>query len=63
MSIDIDDVKKIIKNHLEEQPYKITCSSCGIGLSVAGVNVDEELDLSIEVEPCSKCIEDAIDDH
>jgi len=62
MSLDINKIEEIIKYHIEEQPYKIECSVCGHRLSVEDIDIDKDLDLSITVEPCSICIENAVEE-
>jgi hypothetical protein len=53
MSIDINDFKKIINDHMNEQPYTIVCE-CGEDLNF-NAKIDSGQDLIIEVEPCKSC--------
>ena len=48
---------KIIRHHMEKQPHIIICRNCGKNLQYNLFYVDEDLDISIEVNPCD-CIKD-----
>ena len=54
MAFDIDIVEKEIKNHMENQPYKIECCECGKEVE-KDTTVDGDYDLSVVVYPC-KCL-------
>ena len=57
----VDDVLfELIKGHLNDQPYKIVCDECGKVLD-SDTSVDDDLDITVSVEPCPKCLEDAGD--
>lgn len=56
MPIDMKEIKNIIKNNMDEQPYDITCATCGNDLSHSTV-VDSDLDLNVEVETCDICLD------
>lgn len=51
MSFDIRDISKQLESHMSGQPYEIVCSKCGMPLNFK-TDVDSELDISVEVEPC-----------
>ena len=40
-----------MKEHMEEQPYKITCTECSEDLEFES-QVDIDLDLILQVHPC-----------
>ena len=46
----VDTITDIIKRHMEDQPYLITCQRCGEDLECV-CTVDSDCDLRIEVEP------------
>ena len=46
------DPNACVSDHMESQPYEITCSKCGSILNITERNVDKDFDLHIEVEPC-----------
>ena len=52
MSLDIHELKNIVRTHMENQPYKATCSECGSDIDL-DTDVDQDLDLSFIVYPCS----------
>ena len=58
MSLNTEDLEAIIMEHMEAQPYDIVCSKCGMGLEKS-VDIDADLDLTISVEPCETCLEEA----
>jgi hypothetical protein len=51
MSI-IEDIENIIKKHLTNQPYNIKCSKCGEDLNIYDFAMDDDLDISVDVDPC-----------
>ena len=58
MGIKISEIEDMITNHIEEQPYAITCSECGADLNNS-TKTDNDLDLHIEVDPCDCQKQDA----
>ena len=58
MSLNTEDLEAIIMEHMEAQPYDIVCSKCGMGLEKS-VDIDADLDLTMSVEPCETCLEEA----
>ena len=53
MAIDLSSIKHALRNHMQEQPYKITCSGCGEALAY-DIEIDSTFDLILKVSPC-KC--------
>ena len=53
MSIRIEAFEEQIKDHMESQPYKLTCAECGADLEFY-MEMDKDFDISIEVFRC-KC--------
>lgn len=58
MGFDVDWIKEEIKNHMDAQPYKITCAVCGDELGF-DADVDSDYDMDITVHQCKTCTEDA----
>ena len=52
----IDDIKDLLEEHLERQPYNTKCMRCGKVLVASG-NIDKDMDLYVQVEPC-ECVKD-----
>jgi len=48
-----------IQDHLERQPYQVTCYSCGNALTIKNPQVDSDGDILASVEVCS-CYEEEI---
>ena len=61
MGIDIDAFIEIISDHMDGQPYKITCGGCGDQLD-CDVIVDSDFDLDITVHQCKTCTSNAYDE-
>jgi hypothetical protein len=59
MSLDLDDIKEIVKSHMENQPYRITCSECGKDLEHDST-IDLIFDLELVVTPCDCVTPDAV---
>ena len=57
MEVDITD---IVTEHMERQPYFITCK-CGEELEYKRT-IDKDLDMTLVVDPCEKCTEEAKDE-
>ncbi len=55
MAFDLKDFERLVKQHMEDQPYKAKCAVCGADLDYT-TKLDNDLDLRIDVEPC-KCTE------
>jgi len=51
MSLNIADIEKTIKEHMENQPYKCMCADCGAKVD-ADVTIDGDLDMIIIVPVC-----------
>ena len=51
MTFDASIIEKEIKDHMDEQPYKIECSECGKELD-KNSTIDSDYDLSVVVYPC-----------
>ena len=58
MSFNIEDLENIIAKHMQDQPYDIICSDCGMILETS-TSIDSDFDLNITVEPCETCLEEA----
>jgi len=54
MSLRIDELEAIIEDHMNQQPWKISCSVCGMELEFKSF-LDGDLDLEIRVNPCGTC--------
>lgn len=59
MGFYLDDVEKLITDHMATQPYDAVCAECGKDVEI-GVRVDGDFDLRIVVPIC-KC-QEAIDE-
>jgi hypothetical protein len=51
MAMDLYQIEKAIKEHMEEQPYSAKCDECGRELDVTAT-VDGDLDLRLVVPVC-----------
>jgi len=51
MTIRIRDIEDIISDHMDSQPYSITCSRCGKDLEHT-TDIDNDQDMKLQVEPC-----------
>lgn len=51
MPIDLNDFENIIRSHMEEQPYKCVCDSCGRKVYL-DVEIDNDFDMNITVPVC-----------
>jgi len=58
MAFAIDEVEKMLKNHMDNQPYEIVCA-CGKDLDVFKHSVDNDYELSLTVGPCPDCMAEA----
>ena len=57
MTIRMDsDFAPIIQNHMDQQPYRVRCNECGEELWFEA-KVDNDFDLTVEVEVCKHCRE------
>uniref|UniRef100_A0A6M3LVN3 Uncharacterized protein n=1 Tax=viral metagenome TaxID=1070528 RepID=A0A6M3LVN3_9ZZZZ len=56
MTLRISDIETIISDHMGQQPYQITCSSCGEDLKFS-LDFDSDYDLKLQVDPC-ECIKE-----
>jgi hypothetical protein len=56
-----DKLFDFFKNHLEDQPYSAKCAECGKSLCVSDCTVDDDLDMTINIEPCKNCLENERD--
>jgi ribosomal protein L31 len=54
MSIDTGVIESMVSDHMDDQPYQVTCSECGNSLDFSAT-VDRDLDLKLEVEVCTNC--------
>jgi len=52
----IDEIERIIKSHMENQPYKSKCDECGKDINCYG-ELDRDLDMTINVSVCD-CMKD-----
>ena len=57
MGIKLDTIEAELKNHMMEQPYKITCYVCGNTIDVEDNEVDSDFDMYLKVHPCQSCID------
>lgn len=48
-----------IEKFIQSQPYLCCCAVCGGELELLK-RVDKDMDLTLEVEPCKDCIENAL---
>lgn len=48
----INEIEKIIRDHLERQPYEVNCSECGKEVKYTK-KIDNDLDIIVTVEPCT----------
>lgn len=51
----IAEILDEMQDHMNAQPYEITCGGCGKNLVVEDTSIDNELDLSLTIKPCSNC--------
>jgi hypothetical protein len=62
MSIDMSNITAYIESqiieHMDEQPYRLECMKCKEELTTT-ISVDGDYDLTILVDPCPKCLEEA----
>ncbi len=56
------EIENVVNEHLQQQPYKVSCYVCGGELLVEEKTVDSDADLSVTVEPCKTCIENAVEE-
>lgn len=61
MGIDVDYFKEMVRDHMEDQPYKITCGECGDQLDCDS-ELDKDFDLTITVHQCKTCTSNAYDE-
>ena len=61
MTFSIDSVRDELEGHMDDQPYSISCAECGETLDFKS-SYDNDLDLTVEVTPCWKCMEDVKDE-
>lgn len=54
MTIDMADIKDLIKDHMEVQPFTIRCWECHKDLD-CDVEIDNDFDMKIAVFPCPNC--------
>ena len=57
----IDDIKRLLEEHLTNQPFYAVCSECGSHLLNRYVSMDNDLDITVEVSPC-ECWRNGDDD-
>ena len=50
------DFWDVVKEHMMKQPLLLSCSQCGKDL-IFNAKIDNDLDISIEVDPCD-CVKD-----
>ena len=53
------NLNEIVEEHMEAQPYRVCCAKCFETLNVSRKEVDDDLDLFLEVDPCEHCLEAA----
>jgi len=51
MAIDFDRLEVEVREHLENQPYKVECSECGRKVEL-DITIDRDLDMTISVPVC-----------
>jgi len=56
MTVSAEDFFDIIRDHMDAQPYGVSCMECGTKLDFDST-FDSDLDLFVEVEPCKTCME------
>lgn len=54
MAINSDEFFNIVKDHMDDQPWKIVCEGCGADLDY-DAEIDSDLDLKLTVYPCEHC--------
>ena len=52
----VEKMDQAITEHMEEQPYMISCATCGNPLHCTEKTVDGDSDLILKVEPCHICL-------
>lgn len=62
MAFNMSEIEDIIKNHMEQQPYKVKCMECGTELSAGETEVESDFDIHTTVEPCQTCIDSAVEE-
>lgn len=60
MGIDTSIFESAVSDHMDSQPYEITCTTCGSKLDCSST-VDNDHDLKLYVEPCKDCLEEQFD--
>ena len=58
MAIHTDTFEDMVKDHMDDQPYNITCGECGGDLDFTK-SIDNDYDLTICVSPCTCTKEEA----
>ena len=58
----VSEIEDLVNDHMDRQPYEISCSECGGKLTVAGKDIDSDKDMMLEVAPCEKCLANAHDE-
>ena len=51
----MSEIEDMVNDHMDRQPYEITCSSCG-GKLASDKQIDGDKDLILTVEPCERCL-------
>lgn len=57
-----EPIQNLLREHMTDQPYDISCSVCGEILSSTGT-IDCDFDLILQVAPCETCLETAADER
>lgn len=61
MALDISDIRDLIEEHINQQPYEIKCDDCGVELEASDTTVHSDLDITVTVPVCS-CAEKKIEE-
>ena len=51
MAFNVNDIEKIIKEHMDSQPYACRCADCGKDVSL-DIEIDNDFDMKITVPVC-----------
>ena len=57
----VSEIEDLVNDHMDRQPYEITCSVCEEKLTYEK-QIDSDKDMMLEVAPCEKCLANAHDE-
>lgn len=49
------EIGKVLRSHLKDQPYKSTCTKCGNAVECF-TQVDSDYDMTLHITPC-ECVD------